>query len=424
MTEEKFFSWLLHTMYMTRRNKRYGRDSIDFEADFAPRLIRMMRELQQKTFRVDHNYAFLVSSPRWREIFATCFEGRIADHLLCDTLAPYLDEVLHPRTFNNRIGKGAQAAINQVIEDICEVTHGYTRHARVIKWDLKGFFPSANLDIMEQMFHRLIDDYHDDISARFGDAEMPAFLRWLATVAIHCRPQEHCELRTPRRLWDEHIDPDKSLFPRPPGVGAPIGRLTSQMGMGLYMNDEVRWLNDECGVRATLFMDDCVMVVPENAHRMTLAMFGLLRKRLSAKGIRLNEKKFYDQPYQHGLEFLGRHIKPYRIHLNNKTYGRCIDRVKEFNKAPDKQRSIDRFISSVNSYTGLLKGCTDYGRTMKVAQTIDSVWLEYISWDDRRQCILHKPDSAVRRRLNQKYNLRLTIKRKRNDTSRNPSAAK
>lgn len=71
-------------MVEARRNKRYGRDCADFERNWAPLLVRMMRELQEKTFRVDHNYAFLTSIPKWREIFATSFAGRIAD-ICCAT---------------------------------------------------------------------------------------------------------------------------------------------------------------------------------------------------------------------------------------------------------------------------------------------------------------------------------------------------
>ena len=130
MTDERFFSLLYDTMTEARRNKRYGRDCSDFERNWTPLLVRMMRKLQSRSFRVDHNYAFLTAVPKWREIFATSFEGRIADHLLCDTLAVYIERTLHPRTFNNRKGMGCNAAINQVIEDICAVTECYTKPAR------------------------------------------------------------------------------------------------------------------------------------------------------------------------------------------------------------------------------------------------------------------------------------------------------
>ena len=409
MTEEHITKWLIETMYATRKNKRYGRDSIDFERQWVPGLRRMAQTLATRSFRVERNYAFLTSVPKWREIFATEFQGRMADHLLCDSLSPYIERELHPRTFNNRIGKGSQAAINRVIDDIAEVTNGYRTEARIIKWDLKGFFPSANLDIMCGMFCDLIGRYADEIAEATGQDEMPEFLQWLAMVIIHCRPQTHCELRTPWRLWGEYISPEKSLFGKDAGVGVPIGRMTSQTGMGLYLNDEVRWLNDECGIRSTLFMDDCVMVVSERLHSYALSLFPELRRRLAAKGVRMNEKKFYDQPYQHGLEFLGSHIHPWSIILNDATYARAITRIHEYNAIPasEKYFHVDRFISTINSYTGLLKTRASFRRVCQLRDAIADDWWQWLDWDARRQCVVSKPQHTFRQRLCKKYNLKL-----------------
>lgn len=411
MTEEYITNWLIDTMYAARKKKRYGRDSMDFERRWVSELRRMARTLAGRSFRVERNYAFLTSVPRWREIFATEFQGRMADHLLCDSLSDYIEAELHPRTFNNRIGKGAQGAINQVIDDIAEVTNGYREPARVIKWDLKGFFPNANLDIMCGMYEDLIDRHADEIISNTGEEDSPDFLKWLAMVIIHCRPQAHCELRTPWRMWGEYIDQDKSLFTKGPGKGAPIGRMVSQTGMGMYLNDEVCWLNDDCGIRATLFMDDCVMVVSERLHQYALSLFPVLRQRLAAKDVYMNEKKFYDQPYQHGLEFLGSHIRPWSAILNDSTFSRAIARVKEYNDIPDdeKYQHLDSFIDTVNSYTGLLKNRTSFRRTCQLRDTIAPAWWQWIEWNDRRQCVVSNPQHTFRARLNDKYHLKLKI---------------
>lgn len=406
MTDEQLFSLLLNTMRAARRSKRHGQDCSEFERDWATNLIQTMRQLQEKTFRVDHNYAFLTSVPKWREIFATSFDGRIADHMLCDTLAPYIEKELHPRTFNNRKEMGGQAAINRVIEDIYEVSAGYTKPCRIIKWDLRGFFPNALCDEIERRFDGIIDKYSSDIEKRF-DEDMPAFLKWLAMVCIHCNPTEHCELRTPRHFWNEHIPQEKSLFGKHPGIGAPIGRLTSQTGMGLFMNDDVRWLNEDCCIKSTLFMDDCVMVVPEDLHGYALSLFPILRERLAKKGAQMNEKKFYDQPFQHGLEFLGSHIHPHRIHLNDNTFGNAISKIREMNAIQDKLQCLDHFVSAVNSYIGLLKTRTDFKRIHYLLSIVSADWWEYVYWNRRRQCIRYKKPYSIPAYLSRKYNLKI-----------------
>ena len=408
MTEVLFFALLLSVMFSTRKNKRYGRDSMAFEINWAPLLVRLMRELMARTFRILHNYTFLVSIPKWREIFATEFAGRLADHLLCDTLKPYIERTLHPRTFNNREGMGSQAAMNQVIEDIFEVSQGYTKTAWIIKWDLAGFFPNAVCTHMEYGFARVVDAYQDEIAAQYGEW-MPSFLKWLAMVTIHCCPAKHYERRTPKYLWEQHIKPEKSILNKPDGIGVPIGRMTSQTGMGLYINDEVAWLNDECGIRTTVFMDDGVMIVPDNAKMYALSLIPQLRQRLSAKGVRMNDHKFYCQQHWKGLEFLGSHIHPWSIILNDVTWSRCIARIHEYNQlaAVEKYRELDHFIATVNSYTGLLKNRTSYNRIMQLKAVIGDDWWQWLDWDQRRLCVISKPQYSFRARLNSKYHLKL-----------------
>ena len=404
---------LLRVMFDTRQNKRYGHDSMAFEINWPPLLVRLMRKLRQRTFRILHNYTFLTSIPKWREIFATEFAGRIVDHILCDTLKPWIERTLHPRTFNNREGMGSQAAINQVIEDICEVSNGYTETAWIIKWDLKGFFPNADCDYMESCFIRVIDRYSNEIAERYG-AFMPPFLKWLAMIAIHCCPAKHYERRTPKYLWDEHVKPEKSILNKPDGIGVPIGRMSSQTGMGLYINDEVIWLNEDCGIRTTVFMDDGVMVVPDRLKDYALSLLPELRRRLAAKGVKMNDKKFYCQQHWKGLEFLGSHIHTWSIILNDKTWARCLERIAEYNHIPslEKYAYLDHFIATVNSYTGLLKNRISYSRIITLKAVIGKDWWHWLQWDSRRQCVVCREGFTERDRLNLKYHLRLKAQRK------------
>lgn len=417
VTEEDFFDRLTQFMLTTRSNKRYGKDAMEFERLWVTRLIRMMRELSSRVFRISDHYTFLVSVPKWREIFATIFEGRIADTIICVTLKPYIDKELHTRTFNNRKNMGMQAAVNQVIEDIYEVSEGCTKPCRIIKWDIKGCFPNARLDFMAKCYYNIIDKYHDEIAAEYGE-EWPDFVRWLVDITIYSNPTKHCERRTPKFLWDLHITLEKSLFGKEPGIGTPIGRWVSQTGMGLYLNDEIKWLNDDCLIHATLFMDDCAEVVPEEIHQYALSKLPELRQRLEIKGLKLNEKKFYDQPYQHGLEFLGIHIKPGRLHLNDCTYNRCLEKIKEFNKEPNKYEAIDSFICTVNSYTGQLKGLAEYKRLQEIKSAINKEWWRWLEWNEKRFCVVCKEGYTFNERLNIKYNLKI----KKYDKRRNPVA--
>lgn len=413
MTEEQVFAHNLNNYFSTRRNKRRGRDSMAYEVNWVALLVRGMRERERRTLRILQNYTFLVSLPRWREIFATDFEGRRMDHEVCDIVIPLADRVLSPRSFNNRKGKGSQAAINQVIEDLYEVTEGYTREARVIKLDFKGFFPSALWTFAEQCLCSVLP--------LDGECEgLPVdYLRWLIMLCVHANPTAHCERRSPLYLWKEHIDPEKSLFSKPAGIGAAIGRLVWQTAMGLYINDELRWLTEDCGLSVTCFVDDLVFVVPEHLHAYALSIIPELRRRLAKKNVRLNDRKFYDQPARHGLEFLGSHIRPHRIHLNQSTVQRARLRIAELNRCAHKESRIDGFLSTINSYSGLLKARTDHRALTGLIGSINPEWFVFVHWNTRRQCMQARPGFTLRDRLNRKYHLKL----KRHDKRRKAAAA-
>ncbi len=404
-TEEEFFARQMDLVFETQQNKRRGRDAMDYESNIIALTVRSMNARIDRTLRIEHNYAFLVSLPKWREIMATSFEGRKIDHEICGEVIPLAEKVLSPYTFNNRKGKGSQAAINCLIEQICEVTDGYTKPARVIKIDFKGYFPNALWNHAEKCICDIID---------LGgfDKEYTAYLKWLTMIAVHCNPASHCEYRTPRLLWGEHITPEKSILNKEEGVGAAIGRLIWQAAMGLYINDIIKWLTDECGIVLTCFVDDIVIVVSERRHRYVLALLSVLRKKLAERNVFLNEKKFYDQPYQHGLEFLGSHIKPFRIHLNNKTYGRAVEKVRLMNKQPYKD--IDKMLQCFNSYSGLLKNRTDYKRLVALKDMLSEDWWKWIEWNENKLCLSYKDGHSVNERLDRKYSLKLKRYKTRN----------
>lgn len=404
MTIEEFFMQQMELVFTTQRNKRRGHDSLVYENHIIPLTLKGTLNRLDKTLRINHNYAFLTSLPKWREIMATEFEGRKIDHEVCDILMPFADKVLSPFTFNNRIGKGSQAAINQLMENIFDVTRGYTEPARIIKLDFKGYFPNASWDYAEKVLCEVLDKFN---------IENKDYLKWLIMIAIHCNPAAHCELKTPKQLWTEHIPPEKSILTKPEGIGAAIGRLIWQTAMGLYINDIIYWLTDTCGIKIVCFVDDIVMVVPEHLHEYALSLLPVLRKKLAERNVFLNEKKFCDQPAEHGLEFLGSHIKNNRLHLNNRTFNRAIMRIQELNK--ESYKDIDAMMSSFNSYSGLLKNRTDYKRVLVPKDKLTSEWWNFFNWDKQRLCLTYKNEYSVKARLNRKYNLNIKLKKGKKD---------
>lgn len=184
MTEEDMFNSQMNLVFEVQKNKRRGHDSLVYENDIIALTLRGTRRRIDRTLRIENNYAFLTPLPKWREIMATEFEGRKIDHEICDKIIPMAEKILSPYTFNNRKGKGSQAAINQLMENIFEVTQGYTRPARIVKLDYQGYFPNALWDYAEKVLNEVIDVMDEP-------EEEKSYLRWLTMIAVHCNPVAH-----------------------------------------------------------------------------------------------------------------------------------------------------------------------------------------------------------------------------------------
>ena len=81
-------------------------------------------------------------------------------------------------------------------------------------------------------------------------------------------------------------------------------------------------------------------------------------------------------------------------------------------------KDIDKMVSVFNSYGGLLKNRTDYGRLIEMKDSLSPLWWQWMEWNDRRLCVAFKPEYSVNERLNRKYHLKL----KKNDKTRNSGA--
>ena len=102
----------LTVYYRARASKRRSKDSVRFEMDLKAGLLRLCESVNSRTFTACSNYAFVVTDPKPREIFATRMETRIVHHYLDWRLRPIYENVLSDRSFNNRKGLGLHKAID------------------------------------------------------------------------------------------------------------------------------------------------------------------------------------------------------------------------------------------------------------------------------------------------------------------------
>lgn len=378
---------------VARHNKRRSADSVEYELHIEANLRKLLDEINGRTLRPTA-YTFITMKPRPREIFACEMGLRIVDHYMDIRLRPLLEKRFTDRSFNNRLGLGAKAAINQLATDIYEVSSGYTRDAYVIKIDLKGYFPNASQDrVYEQLRQVIEEDY---------EGEDKDDMLYMLMASVYSYPTKHCYRKSPLWKWN-YMPSDKSVFTKPDGIGGCIGRLLWQNAMNYYLNDFDWWVINNICPHYVRFVDDMVFVVEDKDA--FLPYLEDIRAKLAECGCRMHPTKFYCQHYMKGVEFIGSVIQGSRIYVASRTIRNTRKAITDLNRCARPQK-LTEFLSSLNSYLGIYKTRDGLKRANAMMDEVSIKWWAYCSVDENTKAIKALPGYGYHDRIRRKFKLK------------------
>lgn len=325
-----------------RKKKRNTANAIKFEIDAAANLVILVNEINDRSYRVSRSISFVVTTPRYREVFAADFRDRIVHHYIAIRLMPLIELQMNERSYNCRVGKGTLAGVQQLVEDVRICSEGYTSDCYVAKGDVQGFF----MNIRRSMLSNKVDDFI--VSNYYGEDKED--LRWLAHVTITNAPEKNCIRQSPDELW-KHIPKSKSLFTNGEDLGLPIGNLPSQM-LANFLMDLIDWKMEECYIiYHGRYVDDFYIVSKDK--ELILHTMSVIRQTLDVIGLTLHPYKFYIQHYSKGIQFTGTIVKPHRSYTVERTVESFNKSVRQLEKANSK-REIIHYVDVVNSYLGTM----------------------------------------------------------------------
>lgn len=122
--------WLLDAYFDCRHSKRRTASAVVYEMDYESRLIALRDRINNRTYQPGKSVCFVVTRPRYREVFAASFEDRIVHHYIALRLTPLFEEIFSERTFNCRKGKGQLYGINTL--DWYIENEGIKHHGRYV----------------------------------------------------------------------------------------------------------------------------------------------------------------------------------------------------------------------------------------------------------------------------------------------------
>lgn len=299
------------------RGKRKRKDVAIFSLNLTSNILALHRELANKTYRHGSYHAFKINDPKPRDIHKAEVRDRLLHHAIYRILYPHFDRTFIFDSYSCRYDKGTYRAMDHFKKYARIVSHNHTRTAWVLKCDIRKFFASIDHKTLKGILRRHIED--NDIL-------------WLLAEIID---SFHAESK--------------------PGVGLPLGNLTSQLLVNIYMNEFDQFLKRKLKVRYCVrYADDFVIVHEDRQHLENLlsAISDFLETRLR---ISLHPEKVFIRTFASGVDFLG------WVHFLHHRTLRAATRRRMFNRMsgnPSDETSA--------SYVGLL----GHGNTYKLKRKL------------------------------------------------------
>lgn len=261
----------LYAAYANARLGKQSRDSVAaFSLDLEANLFDLQNSLETGNYQPGAYRQFIIRERKARLISAAPFRDRVIHHAIMNVLEPVFEKQFYYHSYACRKGKGTHQAVDQYQQ--CA-----KRYAYVLKVDIARYFPSIRHDCLKAQLQRLLKD--------------KKILQVLATV-IDSSPVEQ------------------------PGVGLPIGNLTSQYFANLYLNDIDHWITRQPQCKAYLRYVDDLIIFGNNKTELWL-LRDKLKVQFKAIGLQMHAKKQQIYPTRERVDVLGYIISRERRWLRN-----------------------------------------------------------------------------------------------------------
>lgn len=314
---------------------------IDFAFNLENELLKLLQELETKSYRPGDYRSFHIHDPKKRMISAAPFRDRVVHHALCNIIEPVLDKRLIFDTYANRKGKGTHEAIRR-----CQK---YMRQFDfVLKSDIKKYFPSIDLGILKEQLRRVI-----------GCRDT---LCLIEIIIDNSNAQE---------TQFDYFPGDNLFTPSQRRKGLPLGNLTSQYFANFYLNSFDHFIKETlCAEGYVRYVDDFVIFA---ADKQTLIRYKRAIEDYLGSHLRLiiHPQKSQSRPCSKGVTFLGQRI--FRTHrlLEKENVRRFWQRYKQNIKELQKGKiGFEDIEISLNSWKGHVSQANTYHLVNKIKQHI------------------------------------------------------
>ena len=299
--------------------KMMKKDVAEFSLNLSRDLFALHKDLKNKTYEHGAYHAFGISDPKPREIHKATVRDRVLHHAIHRVLYPYFDRKFICDVYSSRDDKGTHRAMRRFLSFARKVSKNNTRTCWVLKCDIRKFFASIDQTTLIRILERHIPE-RDTL--------------WLFQKVI-------------------------GSFESAPGKGLPLGNLTSQLFVNVYLNEFDKFMKHRLRERYYVrYADDFVILSHDHVWLTNLLpqLSTFLQNHLR---LALHPDKVSIDTLASGIDFLGWvHFHDHRV-LRTTTKRRMMKRV-----------AVHPTSETIQSYMGLLRYGNTYGLQNAVIESV------------------------------------------------------
>ena len=286
--------------------KRSRKDVQEFERNLMYNIISLHQDLAAKTYQHSSYQAFSISDPKPRNIHKATVRDRLLHHALHRTLYPFFDRIFIADSYSCRVNKGIHKAMNRFRTFAYQVSQNHTKTVWVLKGDIRKFFASIDQNILMETITSYIPD--PDIV-------------WLIFQIV------------------------ESFHSAREGVGLPLGNLTSQLLVNIYMNKFDQFVKHKLRMKYYIRYADDFIILSQDKNLLQDMLSQIEKFLWNELHIQLHPNKVSIRTFTSGIDFLG------WVHFSDHRVLRTTTKRRMFSRIQEKSGKIE----TVQSYLGLLK---------------------------------------------------------------------
>lgn len=298
------------------RGKRDKKDVEEFSLFLMDNILELRTQLVQHTYTHGSYQAFSINDPKPRRIHKASVGDRLVHHAIYRILYPLFDRVFISDSYSCRVSKGQHRAINRFREFSRKVSNNNTGQCWILKCDIRKFFNNIDHEVLIRILNKRVQDKN--------------CLNLLVNIIKSFSIKE--------------------------GKGLPLGNLTSQLLVNIYMNEFDQFMKHKIKAKYYIrYADDFVILSQDKTwlEELLPMIEDFLSKRLK---LDLHPNKVSICTFASGIDFLG------WIHFPNHRVLRTSTKKRMFRNIKNGRGNMD----TIQSYLGLIK----YGNSKKIESQI------------------------------------------------------